>query len=143
MNIQNAEPDQLKLLFDIHLLMARMDAQAWAAIVALVTHKRICGVCLRSIEDAATMFGTKLPPSVIATLQRNAATEPLDARRLQDWRYMQWQNFKALPGVMPKLRWVWMRLFPSHTQLQTLYGDGHRLGLMGRRLTRLVSRQSH
>ncbi len=140
LNIQNAEPDQLKLLFDIHLLMARMDAQAWAAIVALVTHKRICGVCLRSIEDAATMFGTKLPPSVIATLQRNAATEPLDARRLQDWRYMQWQNFKALPGVIPKLRWVWMRLFPSLTQLSTLYGNRRWVSLMLSRLWRGILR---
>jgi hypothetical protein len=73
-------------------------------------------------------------------LQRNADAESIDWHRLDDWRYMQWQNLKALPTTGARLRWLWQRLAPSSSHLRHMYGQGSWLALMGRRLRRGMKR---
>lgn len=58
LDMQNGLPDRLKLLYDIHLLLGRMDDQAWDALIELARAKNMAGVCLRSIDDTIAVFAT-------------------------------------------------------------------------------------
>lgn len=92
-------------------MIERMDTGGWDGFLQLVRAKRASGVCLRSILDAVAEFDSPVPVQVLDALHRQAAEEPIDWRRLDDWRYMQWQNPKALPGTGAKPRWLWERCF--------------------------------
>ncbi|MCB1567512.1 MAG: hypothetical protein KDI69_01660, partial [Xanthomonadales bacterium] len=140
LDLQNRIPDRLKLLWDVHLMAAGMDAEGWSNLVSTAHAKRLCGVCLRTMVDAEATFGTLVPSSVLDTLERQADAEPVDYRRLGDWRYMQWQNLRALPGWSARVRWMWQRLFPPRGQLEELHGPGRWSVLMLRRLRSGLSR---
>ena len=136
LDMQVGAPDRLKLLYDIHLLVERMDDDAWRQFLSLVVSKQIGGICLRSIDDTVAAFGSAVPVDVLEALRRGAEAEPIDWRRLDDWRYMQWQNLKSLPGTWAKLQWIWDKVFPTRSHLQELHGEGRWIQLMGRRLVR-------
>ena len=140
LDIQIGVPDQLKLLYDIHLLVGRMDADAWQQFLTMVGAKRISGICLRSIADTVAALNSPVSEQVLQALHRQAADEPIDWRRLDDWRYMQWQNLKSLPGTSAKLKWIWEKVFPTPSHLQELHGEGGWMQLMGRRLMRGLQR---
>ena len=135
LDMQIGEPDRLKLLYDIHLLVERMDADGWQQFLSLSVAKQIGGVCLRSIDDTVAAFGSAVPADVLEALRRGAEAEPIDWRRLNDWRYMQLQNLQSLRGTQ-KLKWLWDRIFPTRGHLQELHGEGRWIQLMGRRLVR-------
>ncbi|MCC7097656.1 MAG: nucleotidyltransferase family protein [Thermomonas sp.] len=140
LDMQNAIPDRLKLLYDLRLLAVRNSAQEWEDLCTLAADKRIAGLCLRSLEDAARTLGAEIPAEVSACLCTLASDEPLDADRLADWRYMQWQNLRALPSFGARLHWLRQRLFPGREQLRTLYGEGPTWRLVLRRLRRGLAR---
>lgn len=127
-------PDRLKWLYDIHLMLDRLDAVAWRDLITMAAAKGLCGICLRSVNDTIATFATLVPPEAMAELRAHAEAEPLDWRRLDDWRYMQWQNLKALPAMGTRVRWVWERIFPTLSHLRELHGEGNWLQLMARRL---------
>lgn len=130
-------PDRLKWLYDIHLMLARMDDAAWVDFITMARAKKTCGVCLRSINDTIALFATPVPGAASDELTRCADLEPLDWRRLDDWRYMQWQNLKALPTWRARAVWLWERLLPTRNHLQELHGqDAGMAGLLWRRIKR-------
>jgi hypothetical protein len=140
LDMQNGIPDRLKLLYDVRLLAARNGEAEWRALCELASSKGIAGPCLRSLEDASCMLGSALPAGVHARLREIANAEPLDYHRMGDWRYMQWQNLKALPGLRERVRWLRESLLPSTQQLHELYGDGGWWTLMMRRIGRGLAR---
>lgn len=143
LDMQIGVPDRLKLLYDIHLLVERMDAAAWRQFLEMARSKGICGICLRSINDTVASFHSLIPADALDVLRHGADNEPIDWRRLDDWRYMQWQNLKALPGYEAKIRWVWERVFPTRSHLRELHGEGNWFQLMGRRFRRGALRVSN
>ncbi|MBN8716516.1 MAG: nucleotidyltransferase family protein [Xanthomonadales bacterium] len=137
LDIQTGEPQRLKLLLDVHLLAARLDAGYWAELVEQARARGVAGGCLRVFDETSTLFDTRFPADVLEDLRRAAASEALDWARLTDWRYMQWRNFLAVPGWGARLCWVWERLFPTRSRLlgrRNRYGEGHWLLLLFRRL---------
>ncbi len=139
-DMQNAEPDRLKLLHDLRLLAACNAPETWEALCILTAAKGVAGICLRSLDDAARQVGAAVSPEVRARLQAQADAEPLDYRRLEDWRYMQRQNLRALPNLGARLRWLRQRLLPGASQLRHLYGDLPIWRLWLKRLQRGVGR---
>jgi len=134
-------PDRLKWLYDIHLLIKGFDPAVWATFGKAAREKELCGVCLRSFDDSADWFGTRIPEAVLSDMRKAASAESLDYRQIGDWRYMQWQNFKALPDLRARLRWLSERLLPSRSHMQELHGESASLPtLMVRRLLRGVAR---
>jgi hypothetical protein len=134
-------PDRLKWLYDIHLLIQSLDRTSWALFVAAAREKELCGVCLRSFDDSADWFASVIPEDVLSDLRQAAAAEAIDYRQLGDWRYMQWQSFKALPDMRARLRWLSERLLPSRSHMQELHGGSASLPtLMLRRLLRGIAR---
>ncbi len=140
LDMQIGEPDPLKLRYDIHLLMSGMDADEWTRFLAMASEKRIGGICLRTIGDTVATFATPLPDGVLGALMRAAENEPIDWRRLHDWRYMQWQNLRSLPSAHAKVAWLWGRIFPTMSHLRSLHGEGRWIKLMYRRFMRALQR---
>ncbi len=140
LDMQNGIPDRLKLLYDLRLFAARNSAADWDALCALAEEKKIAGVCLRSLDDAAQGLGASIPAQVRMRLQALTGREPLDYHRLDDWRYMQWQNLRTLPSLGARLHWLRQRLLPGAAQLRELYGEGPLWRLWLRRFRRGVAR---
>lgn len=140
LDMQIGMPDALKLVYDLHLLVERMDAADWRGFLELATRKNLCGICLRSLDDTVAAFGTPLPEAARHTLARHAAREPISGARLDDWRHMQWHNLKAIPGTWAKLAWLRDKVFPTGSHLRELHGDGNWLQLMWRRGVRGLRR---
>jgi hypothetical protein len=140
LDMQIGVADRLKLLYDIHLMAQHLDAAGWDGLVDMALRKGISGACLRSIDDTAAMFRSPVPGDVLTALRCHADRESVDWRRLGDWRYMQWQNLKALPTIGARMRWLRDRLVPSRSQLQDLHGDGSWARLMLRRFGRAIRR---
>lgn len=136
LDIQTGEPERLKLPYDVHLLAGRLDEAAWRQLQALACQRRIAGACVRVFGEARCLYATAFPPDVLAALEAAAAVEPLDWSRLGDWRYMQWRNLLAVPGLGGRLRWLYERVFPTRSRMRGRYGDGSWLQLMGWRLRR-------
>jgi hypothetical protein len=134
LDLQNDVPDALKLLYDIHLMLGRMDAAAWNDFISMAREKRLSGIALRSIADTVKVLETPVPRSSLEEMERLAARESLDWHRLDNWRYMQWQNLKALPTLGARLRWLAERLFPTRDHLRQLHGEGNWWRMMGRRI---------
>jgi hypothetical protein len=140
LDMQSGVSDRLKLLYDIHLLVERMEADAWQQFLTMVGAKRISGICLRSIADTVTALDSPIPTKVMETLHQQASAEPIDWRRMDDWRYMQWHNLKALPSIAARLRWLWERVFPTRSHLRELHGEGNWPTLMLKRFGRGLGR---
>ena len=68
LDMQNAIPDRLKLLYDLRLMSAHNEDADWRALCALAADKKIAGVCLRSLQDAVRDVGAVVPPSVAERL---------------------------------------------------------------------------
>lgn len=122
--------------------MALFTPADWQRMVDLSIRKGLAGVVLHTLEAAALIFGRQLPEAVSNALQRAEKAEPLDARSLSDWRYMQHKTFQALPTLALRLRWLWQRVFPSRDYLAYLYESQHQgyAMLMAERLRRAMRR---
>lgn len=141
-DLQNGLPDRLRLLYDIHLMLNRMGDDDRAEIAEMARAKGISGICLRSIEDTIKTLGTSVPRAWIERCATDAAAEPIDRQRIDDWRYMQWQNLKALPDLRARLRWLRERVLPTRSHLQARYGEGHWVSLWVKHLGRGLMRFS-
>ena len=122
LNVYTGIGDRLKWLYDLHLLAAHFQPGDWRALQVICEERRISGVCAEGIEAAAMAFGPVVPHSVLAALNAARPHDCIDARRLGEWRYMQWQNLAALPSWGTRLRWLWQSLSPPTGYLQELYG---------------------
>lgn len=140
LDLQMSGADPLKLLYDLHLFLQRMDAADWRRFLDLARRKNLCGLCLRSFDDAVAAFDAPLPEEVRRALANHATLEPISGQRLHDWRHMQWHNLKAIPGTWAKLAWLRDKVFPTRTHLRELHGDGYWLQLMWRRGVRGLRR---
>ncbi len=133
-------PDRLKWLFEIHLMLSRLDDVQRAAWIALIGERNLAAVSARSVEDSIRIFHTRLPAETTAAIASLAAHDTLDVARLSDWRYMQWKSMNAIPTFKGRVEWLRARLFPSKGQLQELYGTGSTSSLMIKRVKRALMR---
>lgn len=121
-NLANGTGDALKWLYDLVVLTQAFGAGDWAALVNQARRKQLAGMTLSALDAAGQAFALVIPATVRSDLREAAAAETLDVDRLDDWRYMQLQNFRSVRGLAPRLRWLWQRLFPSGDYMRTLYG---------------------
>ena len=116
--------DRLKWLYDLHLLALVLERDdAWQRFLAACEQARVCGIAAEGLDATTDLFGTPVPPPVSGALATGRATEPLDATRLDDWRYLQHLNFRALPDWGARLSWIGGRLLPPAGHLRALYGE--------------------
>lgn len=123
LNLSFGMDDKLKWLFDFVVLKRCFSMDDWTRLATLARERQLAGVMLSALEAASETFGVDMPQEVMNSLREAARHEPLDATRLSDWRYMQAQTVRSLPGLRPKMNWLWQRLFPSRDYMTYLYGE--------------------
>lgn len=134
--------ERLKWLYDLHLLGSGFTPTQWQQLLDLACDRGLAACCLDGLLAAARTFGAIAPPSLLADLQRAATSEAMVLARMRQPGYVEWMNFRALPGAGKKLRWLGQRLWPSADYRRARYGDGFwhafatRLRAGGRRLVR-------
>lgn len=122
-NITAGIGDRLKWLYDFVVLTQRFTPAEWRHCVEKAAAKELAGVTLSALEASRDAYGCAGPPWALEALSQAAQNEALDATRLADWRYMQAQTLRSLPGLAARMSWLWQRLFPSRDYMRYLYGE--------------------
>jgi hypothetical protein len=140
-NLYTGIGDNLKWLYDLHLLAQRLTPADWESVMRLCRERDLGGVCVAGLDAAAVFFGDAAPADVLQALR--ASDAGVDGRRLQDWRYMHRMNLRALPSLRARLSWLLRKLFPTVAHMREMYGaDKGVMGLLVERARQLV-RKSH
>lgn len=117
--------DRLRWLYDLHLMAQRFDAADWQRVEALAIERGLADTCRLTLERVQAVLGTSIPAELVRKLAQAAAREPVQCRRLGSWYYRQWSDWRTLPNLSQRMRWVRQLLFPDIAHLQVRYGaDG-------------------
>ena len=121
--------ERLLWLYDIHLLVTRMNGEQLTEFARLARQKQMAGVCLDGLRAAERRLDTPLPDELTAALAAPGPKEP-SARLLTVGPLASlWLHFKALPGWRSKLRFLHELGFPPADYMQAKYGAATRYGL--------------
>lgn len=129
------EDDQLKWLYDIHLIAGRLTEREWQHFLGITAERAIVAVCGQGLERASERLGTDLPADVRAALGASAASSHeltaayLDARSraatvVTDLRALGWRDRwrLTLEHVLPSADYMRRSYAPgSHLPLPALY----------------------
>lgn len=121
------EGDQLKWLYDIHLIASRLSESEWDDFVALASERAIVAVCAQGLERAAGKFETPYPASFRDAVRqsdrgRETTSAYLDARSqadavIADMRVLNWRD---------RLRLMREHALPSPSYMRHSYApDSH------------------
>ena len=114
--------DRLKWHYDLHRLAGNFSAADWDQLAALCAERALAGVCQDAMETSAALFKTSIPRSVASRLTLARRSEKLDIQRMRSWKYMEYMNFRALPTLKQRLRWLTQRALPHRVYLDDMYG---------------------
>lgn len=127
---------------DIHLLAGALNKDEWQSFTGLAADKGVAAVCLEGLGAAQVALASAVPQEVLQSLKasrkRTIATAYLAHRRALP---RSWLDFRAVPGVGAKLRYLRARLVPGGKLLRAKYPQmaGAPLPLLyARRLVGLV-----
>ena len=120
------DSDTLVWLYDIHLLMATLDAGSVERFTSLAERTGVRRICLRALQLSRDRFGTVIPAALLASLEAAPADEPstlflraglskLDVLR---------DDLRALPGWRPRLTLLREHLFPDAAYMRRTYATG-------------------
>lgn len=114
-------------LYDIHLLLERLDAGRRSDVEALAARAGLLAVCGRSIADAHALFGTSVPSGWGESLEARGKDEPA-AAFLEGARTkfdVLRSDLRALPGWRSRLRLIREHLFPPAAYMRRATGIRH------------------
>ncbi|MDU8927360.1 nucleotidyltransferase family protein [Alisedimentitalea sp. MJ-SS2] len=129
--------DRLIWAEDIFLLAEALDQAEWARLVDKAAALGAAAVCLDGLNIAQVRLGCKIPGDVIDALNDQTKGSPTEQYLLQANATQQaMQNFKALPGVWAKIRFLRQNVFPPRGFMEQKYPD-----MKGALLWRLYARR--
>jgi hypothetical protein len=133
--------DRLIWLYDLRLLSASLDANAWRALRELACARRIAGVCVDGLRAARDRVGGTLPNDIEMALDAAAPGEPSHAyvdHELSKSDVL-WSDLKTLSTWGERVRLVREHVFPSPAFIRQRYGTRTRLLLPALYLHRLIA----
>jgi Uncharacterised nucleotidyltransferase len=141
-NVASGTPDNLKWLFDVHVLQLRFTPQDWRELLAVCQAKQMAGLCLSGMQAAANCWGAVASPAFMQDLAGAQKTEELDMARMADWRYAQSMSFQSLTTWGQKWHWLRERVFANRSYLAAIYNkpQASYLTLLGIRVVRVLYR---
>lgn len=120
----HAETEELKWLWDIHLLASSFTSDAWEVFVGLASERKVATVCRHSLERAAHWFHTVVPQHVWSDPRlSNVADQEVTAAYLTPRVQLRMvlDDLRALPTWTERRRLAREHLFPSAEYMRTLY----------------------
>jgi len=126
------DSDHLIWLYDIHLIARRMTAADWDHFISLAAERQVVEVCRRSLERAAEIFRTEVPPAVWSdrrfqvTPNRETTAAYLNAR---PHLMVIVDDLRALPRWRDRWRLAREHLFPPSHYMRTVYAPRSRAPL--------------
>ena len=107
-------------LYDMHLLVAHMEASEWDTFAAVAENSRVCRIAADGLEQLRTVFGTPVPQAVRTRLRKADGEESaaLLGGTLTELR-LQWINFTSLPGMRDRAAFLRAHLLPPVGELQS------------------------
>ncbi|MGM9424857.1 nucleotidyltransferase family protein [Hydrogenophaga sp. MI9] len=124
-DLVNGFDEQLRLLMDFPGMARDFTPEDWQALTHRAVDKQLAGFLLNALEACQQHLDCQWPESVLEALSAAAPSEPVDHRRLTDWRYMQWKIWQSLPDWPQRLQWLRRRLLPNRGHLEHAHGTGH------------------
>jgi hypothetical protein len=123
-NLYTGVGDNLKWLYDLHLLAQRLTPSEWDELRACGEATGLGSVCAAGLQAAAEVFGDAAPADVLASLRASDGFDGgrVDGNRVHDWRYMHRMNLRALPSLRARMHWLWRKLVPTLPHLRAMHG---------------------
>jgi hypothetical protein len=116
--------DRLIWLYDIHLLLSRMDAAERARFCGLARSKRMTMLCRDAVASAQRAFGTGAADHVLAALpvvpgEREASSAVLRHGRIRQLL----GDLRALPSWSERMRMLAQHALPSRRYMESRFPD--------------------
>jgi putative nucleotidyltransferase-like protein len=119
------DTESLLWLYDIDLLVRRLDERGWTEITGLASERRVRQVCARGLGLAADLFGAPVPPEVWAHLTSTHEVEPTAAYLRPHLRRVDilCSNLHALGGWRVRAQLLREHLLPAPRYILASYGQ--------------------
>lgn len=117
--------DRLIWLWDIHLLVSRLDLPGWNAFLRACDEAGVAAAVIPGLEECARLLGSSLPPEAMARLSA-ATADTLAARYLLAGNRVEraLADLRAARGKGGRLGYLWGQLFPPEKFMRARYDDG-------------------
>lgn len=116
------ESDYTLWMYDIHLLVVRLEAADWDELVRICLQRGLARLVLDGLERSRQLFGSPVPDRVLARL--SVTNNQLTPSALSSG----WHNFAAV-HLPDKPAFVRQRLFPCRAHMDARYGTDTPLAL--------------
>lgn len=104
--------DRLIWLYDLHLLAESFGEHDWQSFIARAGAKGLRGICADGLATAHRCFATNVPECAFAALERDEGREPASDYLGASAARQLWLDFRALPGIGSKARYLRDLVFP-------------------------------
>ena len=113
-------------LYDVHLLVGALESGELERFVALAERTGVRRICLRALTRARERFGTELPPSAAAALERAPEDEPSSVFLRPGLRRVDvlLDDVRTLPGWSARFTLIKEHLLPDAAYMRRTYASG-------------------
>jgi Uncharacterised nucleotidyltransferase len=122
--------DQLRWVYDIHLLCSVLNAEQWSEFTTLARTKSVAGFCVDGLNAAKEAFDAQIPAEAMGALQTAACNEAASVQRLRTsaavWFFA---NLRALPDLRQRIALIKQIALPPSAYLMEKYQTQNRLAL--------------
>lgn len=118
--------DAIPWLYDIHLLLERMDEEDLARFLALAERTGVRRICLHALLLARARIGTTIPPAALIALEAAGVDEPSTVFLRPGLRQLDilLDDLRVLPGWRARLTLLKEHVFPNAAYLRRTYAQG-------------------
>lgn len=113
--------DRLIWFYDIHLLLGALSVSEHQEFVELAERKGLRRTCWESVERARALFGSEVPEAVFRSLAQSGSLASADRYLNASGSCRFWADFRAIPGVRNKLRFLAEFYFPPESYMRWKY----------------------
>ena len=119
--VAHFSPDRLIWFYDLHLLAQGLTSEEQELLVRLAHEKGLAEICQDGLTRATNILKTDLPEGFLDALSPGNCREIPRIYLDAGWIRSEFLNFKATPGIGPKLRFVRGRLFPPSDYMRARF----------------------
>ncbi|VVM04626.1 hypothetical protein MAMC_00152 [Methylacidimicrobium cyclopophantes] len=121
--------DRLIWLYDIDCLLGNLSLHQYWEFVELAERKGLRRTCQRSIERAISLFHAVVPEEAYRVLARQGSQKSADRYLEASSLYRFCADFRAIPGIPNKLRFLGELFFPPESYMRSKYAGRKRAWL--------------